>query len=202
MKSSKKIILFNGPPSSGKDTAALILKEFYGDRSIIYKFATPLKDSCHSILGFDETYTKELELLKDAKIGIKVNKEYNNFPVQKTLVDNNREMSLRQFYIHIGENVIKPMFGKYFFGDMAVKKINNASEEIVLIPDCGFVEEVIPLLKEFTNIYLVRLNKSNCNFVSDSRSYIRLPIKSFDIHNNGIMDEYKNIIIKTFSNIL
>lgn len=200
---TKKIVLFNGPPSSGKDTAANLFAEIYAEKTFAYKMALPLKEACHKMMGLEGSL-EDLEPLKELPVKFLVRKEYDYYPSPTKIVNELGEMTLRQFYIHVSENFMKPMFGPYIFGELAVENINNTDKTIITISDSGFADEAMPILKAFdpANVYLVRVYRNGKEFKGDSRGYIELPVTSFDIKNNGTFQEYKDTLQRTFVNIL
>lgn len=193
----KKIILFNGPPGSGKDTLVKLFIELVQD-VFHYKMAYPLKDSCHKMLGLQGTL-EDLEHLKEFPISISV---IDNFARQnadgelhKSIKLEGNEMSLRQFYIHLSENFMKPTFGDNVFGELAVSHIKAVSNRYVGISDCGFAKEIEPLIREFgvENFILVRVHREGKDFSRDSRSYISLEgVKTYDVQNNGTIYDLQN----------
>ncbi len=199
----KKIILFNGPAGSGKDTAANLFKELYGDNTFAYKMALPLKEACHKLLGLEGSL-EDLEPLKAEKIKFIVRKEFDYYPSPTSVVNDCGEMTLRQFYIHVSENFMKPMFGQYIFGDLAVENIKNSTKPIVTVSDSGFAPEALPILKAFPkeDVFLVRIFREGKTFSGDSRGYIELPVCTFDLKNNGTIEEYKDLLGRTFKNFL
>jgi hypothetical protein len=165
--------------------------------------ALPLKEACHKMLGLEGTL-EELEPLKELPIKFLVSKDFDYYPSPTKVVDENGVMTLRQFYIHVSENFMKPMFGQFIFGDLAVENINNTSKSIVTVSDSGFANEAMPIINAFgaENVYLVRVYRDGKEFKGDSRGYIELPVASFDLKNNGTFEEYKDLLQRTFINIL
>lgn len=177
-----KIILFNGPPSSGKDTAADFTAEHF-ENVYEYKMALPLKQACHDLLGLKGSL-RDLEPIKE-------------LPVKFPLVDG--EMSLRAFYIHLSENVMKPLFGKEIFGKLAVEYIKNSGADLVTISDSGFVDEAMPTVQAFgyENVLLIRVHREGKTFKGDSRDYIELPgVKTLDLDNNGSLEDFQKLVIQ------
>ena len=189
---SKKIILLNGPAGCGKDTGSDLLKEIYQESLFQYKMALPLKEACHKLLGLEGSL-EALEHLKERPIKFLVNKNYNNFISPVKLVNNAGEMTLRQFYIHVSENLMKPMFGIEIFGKLAVENIKNNKCKIVTISDSGFEDEARPIVREFgsDNVVLVKIFRDGKTFAGDSRGYIDLPVTTFELSNNGSLEQLK-----------
>jgi len=202
----KKIFLFNGPPGSGKDTAANLMKELVSN-VFMYKMALPLKDGCHKLLGLPGTL-EDLEPIKEKNLKFQLEGmfEFLNRDLRKPLnlnVDTNDKQSslyttLRQFYIHVSENLMKPMFGEEIFGQLAIEYIKNSKNNYVAISDTGFLSEVMPLVEHFgkDHFVLVRLHREGSNFSNDSRSYIEVPgIRTYDIFNNGTLEDLESKLV-------
>lgn len=155
-----KIILLNGPPRVGKNTAANMLARELADCAII-GFSHHLKRMTHGIYlgraGWD--------MDPDAFDGCKS---------EPQAILNGK--SWRQIYIHYSEQVIKPLHGKEWFGEQFVKAAHASGADLIVVPDSGFVQEAERTVREVGphNVRLVRLYKEGCSFAGDSRDYISL----------------------------
>ena len=185
-----RVILLNGPPECGKDTAAAMLKQSFGQYAHIEKFARPVKEGCHGLFGIVDD--KGRVLRHDAFELVK------NEPNAEFL-----GLSPRQAYIWYSEVVMKPKFGQSIFGNMAVANmrrwLSNFQQDVkkgillnvppvFLISDSGFAVETDPVVEEFgaCNVLLIRLYRDGKTFAADSRSYIDPPsIKKVDVVNCG-----------------
>ena len=195
--SMKKIFLFNGPPGSGKDTIANIFKDIVKD-VYLYKMAYPLKEGSHKLLGLVGSL-EELEPIKENPINFGLLDDFveNNHHLIKPLKLIDDSIDLRQFYIHLSENVMKPLFGNDIFGKLAVQYITQSKNKFVAISDCGFESEVKPLIEHYgkDNFVLVRLHREGKSFANDSRNYIDISgVQTYDVQNNGTMEELIDII--------
>ena len=196
----KKIFLFNGPPGSGKDTASVMFKNLIGD-VYHYKMAYPLKESCHKMLGLIGSL-EELEPIKEKPLYFHPSADFiaNNKNLKKPLqlylnAGAETVTDLRQFYIHLSENVMKPMFGDDIFGQLAVRYVSQNENKYVTISDCGFAAEVQPLIEYYgeSSFTLVKIYREGKTFANDSRNYIDLPnVHTFEIQNNGTMEELED----------
>jgi hypothetical protein len=179
-----KIILFNAPPGSGKDIAVEYLSDKYGVFPCSFK--THLFHITQAIYNIDydtwnHWYTREgKELPREELNGL----------------------SPRQALIHVSENVIKPNFGKDFFGkhEATWLKKHLFDGQIAAFSDCGFDEEVIPLIEAFgkENVFICFLSRPNCSFEGDSRNYVSNKLLDlynyWSIINAGTLKElYSNI---------
>lgn len=182
-----KIILFNGPPRSGKDTLAAMLQgELSASKAMLFtsveKFAAPLKRTACSIYCNGNTQ----EWYK-----------YDSAELKDTPSDNFFGKTPREVQIAISEQYMKPVHGEAVFGKMLVKNIKRAlvtaegtkpPYDGFLISDSGFRQEAEELIKEFgaENVILVRLVREGFTYEGDSRDYINLDdlgVVTYDITN-------------------
>ncbi len=168
--SNKYFIGFNGPPGSGKDTAAEMAITYLfecGYTAIHVKFAQPLKSATAMLLGVER-------ISEDMK---SQPTPYNGVTWRKALI----EMS---------ETYAKPLFGEDFFGKRMiqfVERFTDLQKSIVFVgSDCGFHLEQLVTCEHFTpdRYALIRIQRPGHTFEGDSRSYIRDVGKyGGDIHN-------------------
>jgi len=152
-----RILFLNGPPRSGKDTAARIL---YRERPFRhYKFAEPLKRAAHSILGLGNIRPEAYDLVKDL----------DNFDFF--------HKKPRDVYISLSEEWAKRYFGTDFFGKVALRRIERDRASLVVFSDCGFYEEILPLISYYPSgcCFLLHLERPGTSFKGDSRSWIEPP---------------------------
>ena len=182
-----KIILFNGPPRSGKDTATRMALSMLGDKGAFYRFAEPLKDAVHAMIGYAGVNCEHFNNVKN-----EVSKEFFG-------------MSPRQMYIWLSEEVLKPKFGKDYFARIAVTKIKQMAQDVVVIADCGFVSECQALGEEFgfENVHVVHMHRNGCSFAGDSRNYIWTSERQWTqiIENNGTLGMLERDVIKLLGSI-
>jgi len=159
--SNKKIILFNGPPGSGKDTAA-----YYCFMNIPYSTCISFKERLFEIALTVSGMAEEtwFEVYNNRSDG--VNKE--------TPLESLGGLSQREFLIKISEEWAKPVFGSEYFGEAAASRVRASDSEVFLFSDSGFVEEVNPLvdLVSGNNILIVQLRRPDCDYSGDSRDYL------------------------------
>jgi len=185
-------LLINGPPSSGKDTAALFIRDNYSAKYDVQllRFSDPLKDSICSWLGIRRGSEGErlLELKKDV-------------PDHRL-----NGLSYRQAQIKLSEDHIKPIYGKQQFGRWAAEKVLvkleqakhktlsiNRKPVMFVFPDSGFAHEAWPVQMEFVfpDFALMHLHRDTCNYDNDSRSYIELPnCPVMEVRNNGLLPDF------------
>lgn len=183
-----KILLFNGPPRSGKDTATEMALIHLGAYGVFYRFAEPLKEAVHALFGLSnvlpEHFTKTKDMSSEALLGMKP----------------------RDAYIWLSEECVKPKFGKDFFARIAINTIKEYSDHVIVISDCGFVEELKALVDTFgaENIAIVYMKRHGTSFDNDSRSYItEVECEQFTIENNGSftdLNECVKKVVESFHN--
>ena len=154
-----KVVLLNGPPRCGKDTAALGLQQgLHGKHKIrLHKFAAPLVAGVRGVFGISEArWTYLYATAKEIK------------------TEELGGMSPREAMIWMSEEVMKPKFGNAIFGRIAADQIAEMPPGVVVVSDCGFCEEIVPMagLLGWENILILQLFRPGCTFASDSRSYI------------------------------
>lgn len=169
-----KYVVLNGPPRSGKSTIArLLTEELHGpdqpvldDRIVTQEyFAAPMKHFIATALG-----EKCSDMDKD-----RMRPELHGY-------------SVRQFMIHLSEDVMKPRYGEDCFARWLVHRVQkhpDALPDYVLIDDLGFDVELDALGKT----YLIHVRRDRCDFKNDSRSYVGLA--NYDFDNNQTLVELK-----------
>ena len=189
----KHVIIMNGPPFSGKDTAANIVESKYSATHLRFK-------------------TKIYQL-----VSLIYNLDLNTFINIATDVEKKESVILadgktaRELLIYVSEKCIKPAYGKDYFGIDVGDKIKKTDNKYFVISDSGFVDELRAMIKsaEFkgSDITILRLFKDGCNFDNDSRDYIptevmeSLNINYHDIYNNSTIKEFDNVICSIVDNL-
>lgn len=166
-----KIILFNGPPSSGKDTAAFACWNSYIHDGRMEKFSRPIKDAFLAAICVGDKVIQGLH-------------EENKESIIEEL-----GVSYRQWQIDFSEKFMKPLYGNTIFARLLLDRINVLTDKIILVSDCGFQIEIDTLAAAYLpeNIALVSLYRRGCDFSNDSREYVKpLPgMFHFPLVNNG-----------------
>lgn len=169
-----KIILLNGPPSSGKDTAARHIRQLAADwklpksvsiRVAIDRMSLPIKRAFAGIMGLPITDDGEVQPWESMKEEI-----IPEFGV-----------SYRQWQINFSENHMKLLYGDAIFGNLAAVRIARRFKKnianLIVIPDCGFKIEIDVMYSTFNpkDILLLRCHRDGFTYQRDSRSYVRAP---------------------------
>lgn len=166
-----RIVLFNGPPRSGKDTSAKFLELEYGAK--IYGFANAVKEMAHLAYTGQPLPHDHFEEHKETPLDIFLGK------------------TPRQVYIAFSEQLMKPLHGKDVFAKIFWDRVSQfvgegQNIELLAVPDAGFADEVNTLTTTpgVESVTLVRLHREGCDFEGDSRSYIEIdhPGHSLDIY--------------------
>jgi adenylate kinase family enzyme len=146
----KKIIILNGPPRSGKDTAAEEIERVFD--AVHLKLSWPLKYIVSDTLGLSR---EELE----------ANKE------RKTVYD----LSYRQLQIEV-YNALKRIFGDTWLASMTITRIDRAqSNDTFVLSDCGRQEEVDAMVSAFgkNNVLVLKVYRQDTSFKNDIRGYVQ-----------------------------
>lgn len=189
-----KIIIFNGPAGCGKDEAVGYLNRQYN--AYPFSFKSRLKKITLEIYGvseplWDSWYTREGKELPREELDGK---------------------SCRQALIHVSEDIIKPNFGKDYFGKVEARRINSMfhAEEgsVVACSDGGFNEEVVPFVEMFgeENVHIVQIQRDGCSFKGDSRNWIDseaiLEENYWVLHNNSTLVDFWKKLDLVYHSIL
>lgn len=175
---SKKMILFNGPRHSGKDTAADYVWKTY-ENTMRFKLSGPIKAAIAAMFELTDKQIEYLEAIKTEPTPLLFNRSYV------------------ETQINFSEVWAKDFFGVRVFGNLASRKIETSASKLFVCSDCGFDYEVTPLLKYIgvSNTLLLKLSRAGKSFEGDSRSYIDLPgVTTIAIENNGSIVDYHNKI--------
>lgn len=151
------VIILNGPPGSGKDTLADHMVENYRSCTAHMRFKTALNRIVCAIYGITD---KMLESIAATE--------------KEVPSEIFKGLSLREAQIFVSEEIIKPNYGKHFFGKALVSEVLSSPVNNIFVSDGGFYEEIEPILerKEDINLILVRLFRDGHDFSRDSRNYL------------------------------
>lgn len=198
------IIIFNGPPGSGKDEAA----RFFEARGFIHlSFKKILFKETIEHFGVSEQWFM---------------KDYHNREVKERPEKSLQGLSRREALIHVSEEIIKPIEGADFFGRCVASEIQDGCDYAV--SDGGFIEELTPIINTIgaDNIILVQLTRDGCDYSSDSRRYFdgdvieeyaldhqtpinekhvlsyKFYIRTYRIHNNSTLEDFHGVLQKIY----
>lgn len=160
-------IFLNGPPSCGKDYLADRLVESNRLGIHKYKFADTLKRMAHEISGLVDVAPDYFEKVKD--------EPNTRMPFSP---EKGRNLTPREFYIELSEMILKPRFGKDFFGRVMRNRLIEAGDSgVIVFSDSGFLEEATPVIDHIgaENCIVFHIYANGCDFRADSRSYWEHP---------------------------
>lgn len=192
-----KVILLNAPKLVGKDHAADYVIDRIDEQGLDdIGFKMMFKDPLYTITAAIYTVPRE-ELIKDA-----TDRTTKEVPMVKY-----RGKSPREALIHTSEEIIKPHFGKTFFGDASVKVIDKILENFVqdgvgqpffIFSDSGFSEEAYPIIDYVgvDNVLIIRIHRDGHTFEGDSRRYLMpddVPdsVAFLDVHNDRSLEDFE-----------
>lgn len=182
------LLLLNGPPSSGKDTAASFLRlhiaEAFGFVPKIDRLSAPLKASFAAILDIDAMQQADYESNKEVPI---------------PLLSSKQPTSYRKFQIDVSEFFMKPRYGQDIFSKLFLLRFFSDTEsDLVIVPDCGFQHEINYIYSHVphSDILLITLTRPRFDFSNDSREFVKAP------HNNITYNIANDASISLFENIL
>ena len=185
---SKKVIILNGAPSSGKDTIANFFRDVVGLEKMEVK--KDLFDIALCISGISEGDWFE---------------RYDNRELNLKEVPWNRlnGISQRDFLIRISEDWVKFVFGKDVFGVKAAARIQESGSTSFVFSDVGFKEELeaITSVVGEDNVLLVRLHRFGCTFNGDSRTHLSHK-HEIDINNDHDISIACSNIFASFAKLI
>lgn len=172
----KLLILFNGPPQSGKDTGSEHFLDILGNLATHLKFSAALKQMTHDLYGLPlGTAFDYFEKVKDQPR------------------DEFYGLTPRQAYINVAEKLIKPVHGKDFFVKKSINEWSKSFYPVAVVSDLGFqfeydyIREIVPI----NDIVVIQVTRPGCDFGNDSREFVVSdPSHTFQIINDGSKDKY------------
>lgn len=224
------IVITNGPPFSGKDTAVKhLLKRF--PNAIWMRFKDVLYKETWKDLWLNTDGTEELSLdewieicndvvLKDTPMPWNITREEMlNWMKNPELFSSPYVKTPRQELIDKSEKEIKVKHGEAGVAVITagyMKEYENWKDQLFIFSDGGFNVEIGALCEELDitkdQMTIVRLDAEGCSFNNDSREYIENPdIRLYndktynflkDIDERLVpMIQWKKLVIKTSDNI-
>lgn len=181
----KYVVVLNAPANAGKDMVAEYLTSLgcIGEYEVHHKeFKKPLFDIAKAVAQikdheWDKLYTREFKEVPSSKL-------FGRSP--------------REHMIHTSENLIKPVYGNLYFGNVLAMSLDYG---INVVSDSGFYSELVPIVDKVkaSNILLVRIHRDGCSFDGDSREYLYdTGCKEVDVYN----DKSPEDLFYTIENII
>lgn len=182
------VIMFNGPPRSGKDTAAKMLLDYLDTRAThipaqIRPLSMPMRRMGFAALGMNYSVA-EYERLKDVPLAAFTDSE-------------GKAQTLRQFMISLSEEFMKPKFGPDIWARLLVESTRlNDIGGLLVIPDLGFPIEYDFMIREYgaNNVAIVQVHRLGLDFSNDSRQWVngQPDVGEFVIVNDGSLRDLEN----------
>jgi len=188
-----KIILLNGPPSSGKDTAAKHI------RQILINTTKIGPDGAYHMRVALDRFSMPIKRAFAATMGLPIDEDGNCQPweSQKETIIPDFGISYRQWQIDFSESFLKK-YNEVIFGVLLARRIERKFTKgianLIVVPDCGFQVEIDTLYQIFPpdDILLIRCHRNAYTYQGDSRGYVRAPkgCAHFDPINDYTEEQY------------
>lgn len=163
-----KVVVFNGPPASGKDVIANSLVSLYPNIYEHLTFKQPLVERVKEIFGisddeWEDMYSREMKEVPQERLG-------NRSP--------------RQALGFVAEDLIKPLAGDGIFAlevCESITKTKTNPSKVFIISDGGFEEELVQVSLHFYRPLLIRIHRDGKDFTNDRRGWLtELPIDFYE----------------------
>lgn len=185
-------VCFNGPPGSGKDTAAEMLAEHLDSRTDLSvrqeSLSFPLRSIAYAMIEFNGPRTSEA---------------YELFKATSFAAFGGR--TGRQLMIDVSESFLKPLYSQQIMSEMLIER-NREIDGILLIRDSGFQHEVNLLMRAYghSNVYVVRVSREGCDFSNDSREWVKHRDigSAMDLANNGSFDDLRTEVVRIYGRLV
>lgn len=161
------LVVFNAPPNAGKDYICDYLVDKYHYNKVEFKKA--LRD-----------LVKIIYSLTDEKL-----EWYYQRENKEKYFDELGGKSIRECFIEVSEHLIKPFYGKEWFGEKLVDRLNPITVNVA--SDGGFPEEIEAVAKQIgeDNILIIQIYADECSFENDSRKYLDIDgVLTYCVFNN------------------
>ena len=149
------IVLFNGPPGSGKDDACIVLEKYKVEH---LSFKHELYKSVCDYFNVDYDWFME---------------GYNVREIKENLVEwKLGGRTRRQAMIYVAEEIIKPIYGKDYYAKQVSNQIDPTKN--YCISDLGYAEELEAIVDKFgkNNVAVIQLEREGYDFSKDKRRYV------------------------------
>lgn len=174
------IVFINGPPSSGKTTAARFLSSRLKNCAE-FESSMCLRGALRWMLAIPYGSDPFSPQNKD-------------LPMQEL-----NGLTPRQAMIKLAQDYMKPLFGDDVFGHVVVRHMAGAIWSNAIVSGLGFDLEALVIVKAFKGyqIECLKLYKEGCSFDNDSRDYLDclgLGIREFTVINSFGLDMFEEQI--------
>jgi hypothetical protein len=193
-----KTTILNAPPNAGKDTIAEALCAATGAihmemKSHLYQVTASLFNMSPVNLRMIAT-DRERKERQTQLFTLPIDK-YNqlcritgNKPVRGVSPRSTHAISPREALIYTSEIVVKPTFGRDYFGKIANSNIQPCG---AVFSDGGFDEEIEPIARGQKDVYIIQFERDGCSWSGDSRGWLsdHHGIPTLKTTNNGTVEE-------------
>lgn len=175
-----KWIVFNGPPRSGKSSAASWMRQAL--RGIYQR-----DYNNHRITITNDSFASPMKHFISAALS----EQYNDMNKSKARPELNG-YSVREFNSDLAENYMKDRYGEDVFARWLMHRSlkHIPAPDYVVIDDGGFEVERYTL----TKVRVIHVFRDGCNFADDSRSYWPDPYGI--VHNNSSHEDMYTAVTK------
>jgi hypothetical protein len=172
------LFLLNGPPRSGKDTAARLLGQLLGEGTTgHWKLAEQLKVRTHAMYD-----------LRNALTGKPYAADHYETTKDEPSADF-RGLTPRAAYIAAHERYWKPVHGPRILGELLVREIERSPFNLphIVISDAGDDSQCEPLVEMVgaENTVLVHLSRPSATWNDNRRSFLLPGVRTVAIENPG-----------------
>lgn len=192
------VVLFNGPPRSGKDSACEIIMKKFPEVHYVY-FKEILYGETAKILGLDFNFWAK----------VCQNGDFKDSPM--LVMSAGELMTPRDVLIYLAEKVLKPEYGKDFIARGTAETISDLiqfqreqtnEEAVIVVPDLGFDYEIDTVREMLPNAHVisVAVHRPGFTFEGDSRNYVKHP--DFGLRNSETYEDLKHNVLRLFRNIV
>lgn len=148
-----KIILLNGPPGCGKDTAADLIAKDFGAIKLEFKDSLHREVCAHFGLNYAEWI-----------------RDYDDRELKETPRADLGGRTPRQAMIYVSEELLKPKFGDACFALRTLDRMRR--DALHVVSDCGFQSEVDTMVRSDFDVLVIKMRREGCSFAGDSRDYV------------------------------
>lgn len=162
------IVVFNGPPYSGKDTLSGFFRDYV--------------EKLHHVPMKEESLSNPLRSIAYAMVGLSYPSKDVSYDSFKAITFNigGKPVTGRQLMIDASERFLKQCYGQRVMADLLIERNREFGifdPGLLLIRDGGFQVEVNPLIEWVgrDQVMVVRVERPACDFSQDSREWVYHP---------------------------